>query len=89
MPRFSIIVPCHNAARHLAATLATIQDQTDPDWEAIFVDDGSTDDTAAILASAARHDPRIHVMASGGRGPSVARNLGALGRARCDVLLFL
>ena len=47
-PLVSVIIPCHNAAPWLAATLASVQAQTWPAIETIVVDDGSTDDSLAI-----------------------------------------
>lgn len=76
MPKFSVIIPCYNAARTLPQTLASFAAQTEPDWEAILIDDGSTDATAGILHSAARRDPRIRVYRNPGKGPSAARNFG-------------
>lgn len=72
----SLIVPCWNAADTLAVCLACVRTQTLADFEAIFVDDGSTDETATILASAAAEDPRIRVITQQNRGVSAARNAG-------------
>ena len=54
MPRFSIVVPAHQAALTLAETLDAIAAQTLGDWECIVVDDGSTDDTMQIATSSVR-----------------------------------
>jgi len=54
-------VPAFDGARFLPATLASILGQTFRDLELIVVDDGSTDATPAILAEAARRDPRVRV----------------------------
>lgn len=48
-PTLTVVVPCHNAAQHLATTLASAAQNTTDDTEWVFVDDGSTDRTAAIL----------------------------------------
>ena len=72
----SLIIPCWNAADTLPACIACVREQTLGDFEAIFVDDGSTDDTAAILASAAAQDSRIRVITQSNRGVSAARNAG-------------
>ena len=83
----SLIVPCWNAADTLAVCLACVREQTFGDFEAIFVNDGSTDDTAAILASAAAQDPRIRVITQPNRGVSAARNAG-LDAARGVYIFF-
>lgn len=87
-PMFSIIVPCFNAAKTLPDTIAAIQAQSFADWEAIFVDDGSTDRTPAIVARAAQADRRISLIRQKNAGPSVARNTGAQA-ARAPWLAFL
>ena len=83
----SLIIPCWNVADTLPACLDCVRAQTLGDFEAIFVDDGSTDDTAAILASAAAEDPRICVITQKNRGVSAARNVG-LDAARGDYIFF-
>ncbi|MGH7893937.1 MAG: glycosyltransferase family 2 protein, partial [Candidatus Binatia bacterium] len=51
-PRVSIVLASHNQARWLPQTLASVQAQTFTDWELLLVDDGSTDETAAVAARA-------------------------------------
>jgi len=76
MPLVSIVTPIFNAARWLEETLASVRAQTLTDWEQILVDDGSTDNSVAIVESAAREDPRFRVLRTGrNEGPSVARNI--------------
>jgi len=58
-PMFSILVPTYNHAKFLPTALDSIIAQTFGDWEAVVVNDGSTDDTAAILDVYAARDPRI------------------------------
>ena len=74
--RVSIVVPAHNAARFLSATLASIQAQVERRWECVVVDDGSVDDTAEIAAAFAREDRRFRVVRQPNRGASAARNAG-------------
>ncbi|RVV96572.1 glycosyltransferase family 2 protein [Mesobaculum littorinae] len=88
MPQVSIVLPCYNAADTLQATLDSLLAQTRTDWEAICVDDGSTDATRTILADAALRDRRIRLMRNPGRGPSAARNAGAQA-AQGRILAFL
>ncbi len=76
-PTFSILVAAYNAAATLAETLQSVLAQTDPDWEALIVDDGSTDDTYDVATSFATRDARITVVRQANRGPASARNAAA------------
>ncbi len=91
-PAVSVIMPARNAAAFVAEAIASIRAQTFRDWEAIIVDDGSTDGTAAILEELARQDPRLVCIrldaATGGTGAAAARN-AALRRARGRYIAFL
>ncbi len=58
-PLISIMMPCFNSASTLRMALGSLAAQTIRDWEAVCVDDGSTDDTWNILESAARKDARF------------------------------
>jgi glycosyltransferase involved in cell wall biosynthesis len=74
LPRVSVIVPAYNAAWCLPDALESIIAQRYPDWEAIVVDDGSTDDTARLAEG---RDPRIRVVRSPiNQGLAATRNLG-------------
>lgn len=84
----SIVMPCFDAAAHLAQSIASVRAQTLPDWELLFVDDGSTDGSAALADALAREDPRIRVHRQPNRGVCAARNAG-LGLARGEYLAFL
>ena len=75
-PLVSVIIPAFNAAAFVAETLASAQTQTWPALEIIVVDDGSTDDTAAIIEAAAASDPRITLLRQPNAGVAAARNLG-------------
>lgn len=58
-PPVSVLLPVRNGAEHLSEALRSLQAQTDPDFEVIAVDDGSTDDTYGILAAWAWSDRRV------------------------------
>jgi len=88
MPQFSIVLPCFNSAATLEATLASLQAQTRSDWEAICVDDGSTDATCDLIRNFACMDPRITLARNPGQGPSDARNYGALVMATGELIAF-
>ncbi len=88
MPLFSIILPCFNAEATITDTLASLSAQSFNDWEAICVDDGSTDATPFFIRLAALRDPRIRLVRHDGKGPSDARNTGAMTIATGDLLAF-
>ncbi len=83
----SLVIPCWNSAATLDRCLACVRAQTCDDFEAIFVDDGSTDGTGAMLAAAAAADARIRVITQANRGVSAARNAG-LDIARGEFIFF-
>lgn len=77
MPKVSIIIPVYNAEKYLCDTIRSIQAQTQKDWEAIIVDDCSTDSTSTLCEELAREDPRLkYVRQPANGGPSAARNAG-------------
>lgn len=80
-PLVSVVVPAHNAAETLEATLLSASAQTHRNLEILVIDDGSTDRTAAIAEDIAARDPRISLLSQPNRGVAAARNLG-LSRAR-------
>jgi glycosyltransferase involved in cell wall biosynthesis len=82
------VLPAFNAGRTLAGAIASVRGQTFPDWELVLVDDGSTDDTAALGAAAAREDPRIRYLCQPHRGIVAALDTG-LGSARGEYLARL
>lgn len=73
-PHFSIMVPTYNQAHYLPACLNSLIAQSDPDWEAVVVDDGSTDDTPRILEAFSFKDPRIRAIRQENGGTAVALN---------------
>ena len=75
-PRVSVIVPVYNTEKYLARCLDSVIGQTERDIEIICVNDGSTDDSAAILERFAAADPRIRIVTQTNGGLSAARNAG-------------
>src|SRR5690242_13289038 len=58
-PTISVMMPVHNAGRYVAEAVESILGQTFTDFELLLIDDGSTDNSAAILARYAERDRRI------------------------------
>jgi len=72
----SVLLPAFNAAATLPLCLRSLQRQTEIRWRCVIVDDGSTDDTAAIACDWARRDSRIEVMRRPHSGLIAALNAG-------------
>lgn len=75
-PEISIVMPAYNAAPFIAEALASLQRQADVAFEAVVIDDGSSDATLAIARAAAAADGRIVVIAGSHGGIATARNTG-------------
>lgn len=76
MTKFSIIIPVYNVAPYLRTCLDSVRAQTLGDWEAICVDDGSTDGSGVILDEYAARDSRFRVFHQENVGVSEARQRG-------------
>ena len=72
----AVVIAARNAADTIGATLDSLFAQTFTDWEAIVVNDGSTDDTGAIAEEHARWDGRLRVLHASHGGVGAARNAG-------------
>ena len=88
-PLVSVITPVWNAAATLGAAVVSVRAQTEPDWEMLIVDDGSTDGSLALARRLAAEDPRLRPLALGANhGPAAARNAG-IRAARGRFIAFL
>lgn len=81
----SVIIPAYNAEEYLANTIYSVLKQVRPPEEIIVVDDGSSDDTAAIAQG---FSPRVLTIKQDNEGAAAARNTGAEA-ATGDALMFL
>ena len=89
VPKVSVVIPVYNSARYLPEALASVLMQKDiPEIEAICIDDGSTDDSAAILEFWQARDSRLKIIHQKNQGPGVARNAG-IDAARGEYICFL
>ncbi len=87
-PEISIIMPIYNAESYLCDTLNSIQQQSFENFEAILVDDGSTDDTSRIARCFAERDHRFVYIKKTNSGAALSRNL-AISLIRGKYSLFL
>jgi glycosyltransferase involved in cell wall biosynthesis len=74
MAAISVIIPVYQVEKYIRRCLDSLLAQTFSDFEAILVDDGSTDQSGAICEEYARKDPRFVVFHQKNQGQSVARN---------------
>ena len=88
-PLVSIITPCYNSEKFIAETIQSVQNQTYQTWEMIIVDDGSRDQTEAIVDQIALNDKRIFIYKlEKNSGTGIARNI-ALQKALGKYIAFL
>lgn len=88
MVRISLVIPVHNGARYLPACLDSVIAQTHTNWEAMCVDDGSTDGSGVLLAKYVDRDGRFRVLSVVHQGVSAARN-AAIRACTGDYIGFL
>lgn len=84
-PRVSVIMPVYNGAKFVAEAIASLRQQDYPALEIIVVDDGSTDDTAQVVATQGNDIRYVYQL---NQGPSAAKNKG-LSLAQGEIIGFL
>ena len=90
VPRVSIIIPCYNGEAYIGRTIDSVRAQAFTDWEHVVVDDGSTDNSAAVIETYVACDPRLRLIRQPNGGVAKARNNSfAACSAESDYLLFL
>jgi glycosyltransferase involved in cell wall biosynthesis len=74
----SVVIPCHNSAQFLAETVESVAAQTFRGFEAVLVDDGSTDGTRALIEASIAAHPEVpmRLLAQARGGVAAARNAG-------------
>ena len=86
MPKVSVIMNCYNSVAHLREALDSVFNQTYTDWEIVFWDNASTDDSGVVARS---YGPRVRYFLAEENTPlGAARNL-AIARAEGELLAFL
>ena len=88
MTQISVIVPVYNVQDYLSECLDSLLAQDFQDWEAICINDGSTDNSLDILTEYAKKDPRFKIISQTNQGLSAARN-AALPLVTGEWVLFL
>lgn len=88
LPKVSVVVPAYNAEKYIAEALDSLKAQTLGDFEAIIVNDGSTDFTQTIIDGFCSADSRFVSIVQPNSGVSAARNK-ALERAKGKYVAFL
>jgi glycosyltransferase involved in cell wall biosynthesis len=87
-PTLSIIMPAWNAERFIGDALGSLLGQTGVDVEVVIIDDGSSDNTAAIASDIGRRAPAVRLIGIPHGGVTAARNRG-LAEARGRYITFL
>lgn len=85
MPLVSVVIPCYNAQRYIGATIASVLAQKDVALEIIVVDDGSRDDSVALVR---RGFPAVRIVEQANAGVAAARNTG-IAAARGEWVAFI
>lgn len=84
----SIIIPVYNSSKYIEETIKSIEKQTYNNYEAIFVDDGSNDNSIEIIEKYKVKNPEIKIIKIAHQGVSKARNIG-IKEAKGRYLTFL
>jgi len=84
----SIVTPMYNGEKFVSQTIESVLAQTYRNWEMVIVDDGSKDNSAAIVANYAEKDSRIRLIQQSNSGSAAARN-HALREANGRYICFL
>lgn len=85
---FSIIIPCHNHGNFLPDALNSLIEQSFTNWEAIVINDGSTDNSREVVKSYGEIDKRIQLFNQSNQGLSASRNVG-ISNSSGRYLIFL
>ncbi len=87
-PLVSVLTPCYNAEEYIRLTIDSVQAQNFKNWEMIICDDGSTDESIAIIEAYVAKDSRIHLIQQTNGGAAAATNT-AYAACQGDIIAFL
>ena len=87
-PFFSVIITAYNREALIARALETLLSQTETDWEALIIDDGSSDGTVNIVNGFIKENPDIHLFTQQNQGAGSAKNFG-IHKAKGKYITFL
>lgn len=86
--KLSIVVPVYNGSKYIESCMENLERQSFTDWEAIFVNDGSSDDSGAVLERLMSRDGRYSCIQKANGGTASTRNAG-MARARGRYITFM
>ena len=86
-PKISIIVPIYNGENYISSFFNCISSQKYQNYEVLFIDDGSSDNTFDLCQKLTCRDQRIKIFRKKNGGPSSARNYG-ITHAEGEYLVF-
>lgn len=87
-PTVTVVTPAYNVGKYIGETVKSVMSQTYENYEYLVIDDGSTDDSAAIATAAAAGNERFRLVKGEHKGLSPARNLG-IREARGKYIAYL
>lgn len=88
MPTISVVVPVFNAKDSIEQCALSIFNQTFSDFEIVFVNDGSTDNSAVLLERLRLNDDRVKIVQQENKGTGEARNTG-IRKAKGEFICFI
>jgi glycosyltransferase involved in cell wall biosynthesis len=87
-PLVTVVTPAYNVGAYVGEAVDSVLGQTFRNFEYLVIDDGSTDETAAVVKAHAGDDPRLRLIQRENQGVSAARNLG-IREASGEYIAFL
>ena len=86
--KICVIVPVYNVEKYIKNCLESLTHQTMKEIEMVFVNDGSTDDSAKVIEEYAKKDERVKLVNQENQGVAAARNTGLKAAKNAEYLMF-